>query len=38
VYPDAGHGFSCNERPEFHPASHALALDRTLAFFMEHLG
>jgi carboxymethylenebutenolidase len=38
VYPDAGHGFSCNERPEFHPASHALALDRTLAFLMKHLG
>jgi carboxymethylenebutenolidase len=38
VYPDAGHGFSCDERPEFHLASHTLALDRTLAFFAEHLG
>ena len=38
VYPDAGHGFSCDERPEFHGASHTLALDRTLAFFSEHLG
>ncbi len=37
VYPDAGHGFSCDERPEFHPPSHSLALDRTLAFFAEHL-
>ena len=38
VYPDAGHGFSCDERPEFHQPSHTLALDRTLAFFAEHLG
>ena len=33
VYPDAGHGFSCDERPEFHEPSHRLALERTLAFF-----
>jgi carboxymethylenebutenolidase len=37
IYPDAGHGFSCDERPEFHRPSHALALERTLAFFAEHL-
>ena len=37
VYPDAGHGFSCDERPEFHQPSHTLALDRTLAFLTEHL-
>ena len=37
VYPDAGHGFSCDERPEFHQASHTLALYRTLEFFTEHL-
>lgn len=37
VYPGAGHGFSCDERPEFHQASHELALERTLAFFREHL-
>ena len=37
VYPDAGHGFSCNERPEFHQPSHTLALERTLAFFAQHL-
>ncbi len=37
VYPNAGHGFSCDERPEFHQASHDLALDRTLAFFAQHL-
>jgi len=38
VYPDAGHGFSCDERPEFHEPSHKLALERTLAFFAGHLG
>jgi len=38
VYPDAGHGFNCDERPEFHAASAALALKRTLAFFSQHLG
>jgi carboxymethylenebutenolidase len=38
VYPDAGHGFSCDERPEFHEPSHELALERTLAFFTQHLG
>jgi len=38
VYPDAGHGFSCDERPEFHLPSHTLALERTLAFFAQHLG
>ncbi len=38
VYPEAGHGFSCNERPEFHPPSHQLALERTLAFLGNHLG
>lgn len=37
VYPDAGHGFSCDERPDFHAASAALALQRTLAFFGQHL-
>jgi len=38
VYPDAGHGFSCDERPEFHAPSHELALQRTLDFFAMHLG
>lgn len=37
VYPDAGHGFSCDERPDFHAASATLALERTLAFFGRHL-
>jgi len=38
VYPEAGHGFSCDERPEFHEPSHRLALERTLAFLGNHLG
>jgi len=36
-YP-AGHGFNCNERPDFDAPSAALALDRTLAFFADHVG
>ncbi len=37
LYP-AGHGFNCNERPDFDAPSAALALERTLAFFAEHVG
>lgn len=37
VYPGAGHGFSCDARPDFHPASAELALKRTLDFFGRHL-
>lgn len=37
VYPDAGHGFNCDSRHEFHPASAKLALERTLEFFHQHL-
>jgi carboxymethylenebutenolidase len=37
VYPEAGHGFSCDERPEFHRQSHQLALERTLGFLARHL-
>jgi carboxymethylenebutenolidase len=36
VYP-AGHGFNCDQRADFDPDSAALALQRTLAFFTEHL-
>jgi len=36
IYP-AGHGFSCDERPDFHKESHEAALKRTLAFFEEYL-
>jgi carboxymethylenebutenolidase len=38
VYPDAGHGFHCNERPKsFHEASAKDGWHRTLAWFDEHL-
>jgi carboxymethylenebutenolidase len=35
---DAGHGFNCDQRADHRPEAAALALDRTLAFFGEHLG
>lgn len=37
VYEGAGHGFNCDHRPSFHPQAAALARQRTLAFFAEHL-
>src|SRR5262249_45792673 len=37
VYP-AGHGFNCDERHDYDPASAKLALERTLKFFAEHVG
>jgi carboxymethylenebutenolidase len=37
TYP-AGHGFNCTERSDYHPASAALALRRTLEFFTEYVG
>ncbi|MCU7372921.1 dienelactone hydrolase family protein [Tahibacter amnicola] len=36
LYP-AGHGFNCDQRADFDPASAALALERTLAFFAREL-
>lgn len=36
IYP-AGHGFSCDARASYHAESAALARERTLAFFAEHL-
>ena len=36
-YP-AGHGFNCDQRADHDPASAALALQRTLAFFERELG
>ena len=36
VYP-AGHGFNCDQRPDFEHNSAALALERTLAFFRRTL-
>jgi carboxymethylenebutenolidase len=38
VYEEAGHGFSCDARGSFHPASHALALKRTQEFAAKHMG
>jgi carboxymethylenebutenolidase len=32
IYDDADHGFNCDVRASYHPASAALALERTLAF------
>jgi carboxymethylenebutenolidase len=37
IYPGAQHGFGCDERASFSPASAALAQERTLAFFAKHL-
>lgn len=36
-YPDAGHGFNCDDRSAYEPASAADAWARTLAFFDAHL-
>lgn len=36
-YPDADHGFHCDERPSFHPESSSDAWSRTIAFLTEHL-
>jgi carboxymethylenebutenolidase len=37
VYPDAQHGFHCDERGSFHEPSAKLAWQRTLAFLGKHL-
>ena len=37
VYPDAGHGFHCDERASYHAPSAALAWERTQAFLQQHL-
>lgn len=36
-YPDAGHGFNCDQRDSYHAASAADAWARTLAWFDTHL-
>ena len=36
-YPDAEHGFHCDQRSSYHPASSADAWRRTLAWFDQHL-
>ncbi len=37
IYPGAGHGFNCDQRPSYHAPSAALARERTLAFFADRL-
>jgi carboxymethylenebutenolidase len=37
VYPDAQHGFHCDERGSFHQASAKLAWQRTMAFLQKHM-
>ena len=36
IYDEADHGFNCDVRASSHPASAAVALERTLAFFRQH--
>ncbi|HUO05341.1 MAG TPA: dienelactone hydrolase family protein [Candidatus Binataceae bacterium] len=36
-YPDADHGFMCDERPSFHPTHSKDAWNKTVAFFKQHL-
>ena len=35
---EAGHGFNCDERPSYDKKSAEIALQRTLAFFAQHVG
>jgi carboxymethylenebutenolidase len=35
---DAGHGFNCDQRADYNPASSAVARQRTLEFLNQHLG
>lgn len=37
-YNGAGHGFNCNPRPSYHADASAMARERTLAFFRQHVG
>jgi len=37
VYDNAGHGFSCDARVDFHPPAAALARERTLFFLKTHV-
>ncbi len=37
VYPEAGHGFGCDQRGSFNAEAYQLALERTLRFFERHL-
>ncbi|MCU0525399.1 MAG: dienelactone hydrolase family protein [Elainella sp. Prado103] len=37
IYPNAGHGFFCDERSDYHPAAAADAWQRWIKFFDRHL-
>ncbi|MBW4579467.1 MAG: dienelactone hydrolase family protein [Tildeniella nuda ZEHNDER 1965/U140] len=37
VYPEAGHGFFCNERSDYHPSAAADAWQKLTQFFQQHL-
>ena len=37
VYPEAGHGFGCNQRGSYNAAAYQLAQERTLRYFDQHL-
>jgi dienelactone hydrolase len=37
-YPDADHGFMCDDRPSHHPQHAKEAFAKTIAFFKQHLG
>jgi carboxymethylenebutenolidase len=37
LYENAGHGFNCDQRPDYEPISAAQARQRTLSFFRAHL-
>src|SRR6185437_5892501 len=37
VYPDAGHGFHCDERGSYHQGSSKTAWERTTAFLAKHM-
>lgn len=38
IYPEAGHGFGCNQRGSYNDDAYQLAQERTLRFFDKHLG
>jgi carboxymethylenebutenolidase len=38
LYPDADHGFMCDERPSFHPGHAKEAWNKTVSFFKAELG
>lgn len=37
-YPEAEHGFHCDQRPSYHAEADQLATERTMALFKEHIG